>query len=167
MPLCTSSGPSAKRRALAPAANRASGKSLHIPAPPWICSAISTTLCSIFGTTTLMADISVIACFTPKLSIFQAAWSVSKRACSIAMRASATRSKLPPKRMIGLPNATRSWPRLRASSSAFSAMPIARMQWWIRPGPKRPCAIAKPLPNPIIRLSLLTRTLSKCISPWP
>ena len=35
---------------------------------------------------------------------------------------------------MGLPNATRCWVRSHMSRSAFSAMPMARMQWWIRPG---------------------------------
>ena len=33
-------------------------------------------------------------------------------------------------------------------SSARCAQPIRRMQWWMRPGPSRPCAISKPRPSP-------------------
>ena len=38
-----------------------------------------------------------------------------------------------------LPNALRVVTRSTISPSARSAMPIARMQWWILPGPSRPC----------------------------
>jgi hypothetical protein len=34
------------------------------------------------------------------------------------------------------------------SSSARSAAPIVRMQWWMRPGPEAPWAISKPRPSP-------------------
>ena len=44
----------------------------------------------------------------------------------------------------GPPNASRSCARRHISSNARSAEPIARMQWWMRPGPSRSCAIAKP-----------------------
>ena len=37
----------------------------------------------------------------------------------------------------GLPNAMRSFARRHISSIARSAAPIARMQWWMRPGPSR------------------------------
>jgi len=39
--------------------------------------------------------------------------------------------------MIGLPNASRLRPRSTISCSAFSAAPMDRMQWWMRPGPRR------------------------------
>ena len=58
----------------------ASGVSCDSPAPPWIWMASSTTRCSTFGATTLMAEISVIAARAPTWSIFQAAYSVSSRA---------------------------------------------------------------------------------------
>ena len=45
-----------------------------------------------------------------------------------------------------LPNATRDCSRRAIASSASSAAPIVRMQWWMRPGPSRPCAISKPAP---------------------
>ena len=41
------------------------------------------------------------------------------------------------------------------------------MQWWMRPGPSRPCAISKPLPSPRIRFAAGTRTLSNVTSAWP
>ena len=44
---------------------------------------------------------------------------------------------------------------------------MARMQWWMRPGPSRPWAISKPRPSPRITFSLGTRTSVKLTSPWP
>ena len=41
------------------------------------------------------------------------------------------------------------------------------MQWWIRPGPSRACAIAKPSPSPATRFAAGTRTSSKTTSAWP
>ncbi len=46
-------------------------------------------------------------------------------------------------------------------SSARSARPIRRMQWWMRPGPRRPCAISKPRPSPSRMFEAGTRTFSK------
>ena len=45
-------------------------------------------------------------------------------------------------------------------SSARSATPIARIAWWMRPGPSRACAIAKPSPSPPSRFAAGTRTSS-------
>ena len=67
----------------------------------------------------------------------------------------------------GLPNATRICARLHISSSARSAMPIARMQWWMRPGPSRACAIANPPPSSPSMFSFGTRTFSNSVSQWP
>ena len=54
----------------------------------------------------------------------------------------------------GLPNVTRSRRRGgTCSSSARSAAPIARMQWWMRPGPSRAWAIRKPSPSPAMMFS--------------
>ena len=49
----------------------------------------SSTCIIMFGTTTLIIEISWRAAFLPNLSIFQAAWSVRRRAWSISMRESA------------------------------------------------------------------------------
>ncbi|MFM8712627.1 MAG: GTPase RsgA, partial [Actinomycetota bacterium] len=38
---------------------------------------------------------------------------------------------------------------------------MVRMQWWIRPGPRRACEIMKPSPSPASRLLTGTRTFSK------
>ena len=141
---CTSSGPSAIRSVRSPAHIIASGVSSLTPAPPWVWIARSTTSRAIRGATTLMAAISLRAPFAPTVSIIHAALRVSSRACSIAIRDSAIHCCTTPWRASGLPNATRSTERRHIRSSARSAMPIARMQWWMRPGPSRAWAIAKP-----------------------
>ena len=51
-------------------------------------------------------------------------------------------------------------------SSARSAMPMARMQWWMRPGPRRAWAIMKPSPGLAMMFDDGTRTLSKSTSLW-
>src|ERR1051325_6376555 len=135
-PLWTSSGPSASRSTRAWAKKLVSGVSSDTPAPPWIWIALSTIFCSMLGATTLIAEISVIAPSAPTWSSFHAAYSVSSRAWSIASRASATRSRLPPRSISGLPNAMRDIPRWIIRSSACSAAPMQRMQWWSRPGPE-------------------------------
>ena len=108
----------------------------------------------------MIIEISWRAARLPSVSIFQAACSTISRAESISMRDLAMKSwtncfsaSLPP-------NASRSWARLHISSKARSAEPIARMQWWMRPGPSRSWAIAKPAPRSPSRLSAGTRTSS-------
>lgn len=49
-------------------------------------------------------------------------------------------------------------------SSDRSAMPISLMQWWMRPGPRRPWAISKPRPSPRRRLLAGTLTSLNSIS---
>ena len=65
------------------------------------------------------------------------------------------------------PKAVRDWRRRHIRPSASSAAPMVRIQWWIRPGPRRPCAISKPLPSPSSRFSAGTRTSLMLISMWP
>jgi hypothetical protein len=48
---------------------------------------------------------------------------------------------------IDLPKATRERGAC-TSSPALLRPPMVRMQWWMRPGPRRPCAISKPRPSP-------------------
>ncbi len=60
----------------------------------------------------------------------------------------------------GPPKATRSLARRHIISSARSALPIARMQWWMRPGPRRSWAIVKPPPRSPSRLAAGTRQSS-------
>src|SRR5205814_1764137 len=93
-------------------------------------------------------------------SSFQAAIRVSRRACSTSMRDFATKSwtnclsaSLPPK-------VSREFARLHIISMARSAVPIARMQWWMRPGPSRSWAITKPAWRGPSRLASGTRQSS-------
>ena len=83
------------------------------------------------------------------------------------MRASAMRSRVTPWSATGRPKATRSVARLHIFSSARSAWPMRRMQWWMRPGPRRPCAISKPRPSPSSTFDAGTRTSFSSISMWP
>ncbi len=80
------------------------------------------------------------------------------------MRDSAIWAWIVPWSASGLPNATRCWVRSHMRRNAFSAMPMARMQWWIRPGPSRACAIAKPPPSSPSRNSFGMRTSSNSVS---
>ena len=107
------------------------------------------------------------ACLLPTVSISQAAFSVSSRAISISIRDSAIQSWTLARSATGWPNVTRDTARAHISSSARSAAPIARMQWWMRPGPSRAWAIMKPSPSSAIRFDAGTRTSSKSTSAWP
>ena len=167
MPRCTSSGPSASRKVRALTKAIASGKSSDMPAPPWTWMAKSMTAWAMLGTTTLIWLTSDSAFIGPPSSSFHAALRTSSRAWSMAMRASAIRSRLPPRSTSRLPNAVRAVPRRMASSRASSASPISRMQWWMRPGPSRPWAIAKPSPGPEMTLASGTRTSVNETSPCP
>ncbi len=68
---------------------RASGNTWDTPAPPCIWMASSITPRAMFGTATLIWAISERATLLPTVSIIQAALSVSRRAISMLMRASA------------------------------------------------------------------------------
>ena len=91
----------ARRRAAAPGRAvhaPASGKSSDSPPPPWICIAMSMTCWAMFGHGDLdLARPRDSAFSGPPTSSFQAAFSTSSRAWSIAIRASAMRSRLPPR----------------------------------------------------------------------
>ena len=104
-----------------------------------------------FGAATLIAAISVRACLLPTVSISHAVLSVSRRTISMSMRDSAIQSRTLPRVATGAPKVSRSSARRHIASSATSAEPIARMQWWMRPGPRRAWAIMKPSPSPAIR----------------
>ena len=145
----------------------ASGVSWLTPAAPNACTASSMIFSAMFGAFTLIIAISALAALLPALSIRSAALRHSSR---VHRSRSAPRRPAAPRccaRQIFLPNATRLCSRLHISSSASSAAPIVRMQWWMRPGPSRPCAISKPLPSPSRRLDGATRTLSSLISMCP
>src|SRR5438093_9277 len=140
---------------------KASGNSWLTPPPPCTCMAQSSTCNVMFGTATLISAMACLAALLPTVSIMNAACSTSSRAWSILMRASAMRSSVTSWSAMRLPKATRLIERLHISSSARSATPIWRMQWWMRPGPRRPWAISKPRPSPSRRLPAGTRTFSK------
>ena len=124
----------------------------------------SMTCSAMLGATTLIIAISAFAVLLPATSMIHAAFKVNKRAMSILQRASAIRSRVTPCSATVRPKATRDDARLHMSSSERSARPMRRMQWWMRPGPRRPCAISKPRPSPSRMLLAGTRTLSKLIS---
>ena len=114
-----------------------------------------------------MPAISVRASRLPTVSISQAAFITSSRAISISIRDSAIQSRTLAFAETGRPNVSRASARSHSSSSARSAAPIDRMQWWMRPGPSRAWAIRKPMPSPPMMLSAGTRTFSKRSTPCP
>ena len=116
---------------------------------------------------TLMAAISDRAPLAPTLSIRSAVLRTMSRAWSISIRDSAICSRTTPWRAISWPKATRDTARSHISFRARSAAPIARMQWWMRPGPSRAWAIMKPSPSLLMRLLAGTRTSVKRTSPCP
>ncbi len=145
----------------------ASGVSPETPAPPKAWMARSRTRRVALGATTLIWAISDFASLLPTLSIMSAALRVRSLDCSISILESAIHSMITPCSESGLPNASLFLTRSHISSSALSATPIWRMQWWMRPGPSLPCAMAKPLPSPHKMFSTGTRTSSKEISACP
>ena len=115
----------------------ASGVHCDTPVAPWIWIASSMISHTRLGTIAFTALTHTRASALPMRSIALAAFSTMRRIASISMRALATTSVFLPSEMIGLPNASRLRPRVTISSSARSAAPIERMQWWMRPGPRR------------------------------
>ena len=101
------------------------------------------------------------------MSISQAAFIVSSRTISSSIRDSAIQSWMLAFSATGLPNVVRASARWHSRSSARSAMPIDRMQWWMRPGPSRAWEIMKPSPSPASRALAGTRTSSSSTSAWP
>ncbi len=110
------------------------------------------------GVAILIAWISLWAPLLPTVSMSHAVFSTSSRNCSRRTRDSAIQSRITPCSASGRPNATRLDARSHINSMARSAMPMDRMQWWMRPGPRRAWAIAKPSPSPAMRLLTGTRT---------
>ena len=158
--LWTSSGPSAMRRVRMWAYISASGKYCVTPAAPWTWMARSITLSAMFGMATLMPEISVAADLLPTVSMRWAVRSTYSRAMSISMRDSAIQSWMSPFWATRVPKVDRCSERSTMYSRARSATPIARMQWWMRPGPRRAWEMAKPPPSSPSRLSAGTRTFS-------
>ena len=164
---CTSSGPSAIRSARPAAYSCASGTSPDSPSAPCTWIARSMISAAARGTAALMAAISIRAPLGPAVSSSQAVFWTSSRSCSIVMRASAMSRRTAPCSASVRPNAVRDSARRAISSSARSLMPIARMQWCTRPGPRRLCATAKPAPAGPSRLAAGTRAPSKRSSQCP
>mmetsp|Transcript_58333 Transcript_58333/g.126102 ORF Transcript_58333/g.126102 Transcript_58333/m.126102 type:complete len:219 (+) Transcript_58333:235-891(+) len=127
------------------------------------------TLCAMLGTTafTRLKSFLVYASLLPSLSILSAASRRRSRDWSISARISATCCTKDPMEESFSPKAMRESARWHIRLSARSAWPIIRMQWWMRPGPRRSCAISKPRPSPIRTLDSGTRTSSKRISMCP
>mmetsp|Transcript_21783 Transcript_21783/g.68237 ORF Transcript_21783/g.68237 Transcript_21783/m.68237 type:complete len:255 (+) Transcript_21783:319-1083(+) len=96
-----------------------------------------------------------------------AAFSVSSRTCSSSTRLHAIACSVAPCRARSCPKARRVLARAHSAARARSATPMLRMQWCMRPGPSRACAIAKPPPSSCSKLARDTRTLWKATSAWP
>ena len=96
----------------------------------------------------------------------QSTSSTDRRALTHARAVFLRRAAVGPQRM---EEWLRDWRRRRRDGVGRSrrAWPIARMQWWMRPGPSRRCAISKPLPSPSRMLDVGTRQFSKTTSGWP
>ena len=78
----------------------------------------------------------------------QAACSTRRRAASISARLWAIQPWTVPFRPSGFPgDSSRRAARSHMRSKARWQMPIHRMQWWMRPGPSRAWAMAKPAPR--------------------
>ena len=90
----------------------------------------------------------------------QAAFRVRRRAWSVSIRDLAMKSWMNCFSASFEPKASRSLARLHIISIARSQLPIARMQWWIRPGPRRSWAITKPAWRGPSRLASGTRQSS-------
>mmetsp|Transcript_24364 Transcript_24364/g.58358 ORF Transcript_24364/g.58358 Transcript_24364/m.58358 type:complete len:404 (+) Transcript_24364:413-1624(+) len=166
---CTSSGPSAKRRPRAPAKAAKRGVSCERPIAPCAWMHRSTRPCTVTGmcALTMLSICRVRGSLLPFVSMSSAALYTSSRQVSISHRDFAMSCSMVSKRASFLPNASRSPTRRHMSESARSACPSERMQWWMRPGPSRPCEISKPRPSPSSTFSSGTRTFSKRISMWP
>mmetsp|Transcript_30235 Transcript_30235/g.90681 ORF Transcript_30235/g.90681 Transcript_30235/m.90681 type:complete len:356 (-) Transcript_30235:298-1365(-) len=136
---------------------------------PWAWMQRSTTIWTAPGTCALTSDSiwRVRPSRLPCTSIISAARYTKRRHISISARDLATSWRIVSNLASGFPNALRSCTRRTMCESARSALPISRMQWWMRPGPSLPWLISKPRPSPRRTLPTGTRTWSKRISMWP
>ena len=125
------------------------------------------TCTTVRGTITLAAAIRCRAALLPSLSTAYAARWQSARAASSSTRLSAIRSRTADCSASVLPNAVRDFERSTISWSARSPAPRARITWWMRPGPSRAWALAKPPPSSPSRLVSGTRTSVNSIRQWP
>mmetsp|Transcript_17591 Transcript_17591/g.52076 ORF Transcript_17591/g.52076 Transcript_17591/m.52076 type:complete len:206 (+) Transcript_17591:461-1078(+) len=140
-----------------------------MPAAPCTCIAWSAICCTVLGTSALTIERRrrVSRSVLPRVSISCAASRTRCRMPSMSARHFAMPSMTVSRLASGLPKATRDSARAHMSESARSAWPMARMQWWMRPGPSRRCAISKPLPSPQRMADCGTRQSSNAISMWP
>mmetsp|Transcript_12973 Transcript_12973/g.32789 ORF Transcript_12973/g.32789 Transcript_12973/m.32789 type:complete len:207 (+) Transcript_12973:145-765(+) len=107
---------------------------------------------------------------SPSSSLWSSIWAALRtrsRAWSRPSRISASLWRKPPCLAMFDPKTRRASARWTARLSARSAMPIARVQWCRRPGPRRDWATSKPLPGLWTRFDDGTTTLSKVTSAWP
>ena len=146
---------------------RASGVHWDRPAAPCICMARSMISHTRAGTMAFTALTHTRASALPISSMALAARSTISRMASISIRARAMASVLPPSLARGRPKASRLRPRTHISSRARSAAPMERMQWWMRPGPRRSWEISKPRPSPSSTLPSGTRTSRNRMCMWP
>ena len=144
---------------------RSSGVSAVTPIAPYTWIARSMVLCSIFAPTTLMTPISTRA--GSPVSILCAACSVRSRHAWISAAVSKIITATCCFSPSVVPNATRELARSHIRSNARCAWPSQRMQWKMRPGPSRCCAIRNPCPRGPSRFARGTRTLSYSTSQWP
>ena len=119
------------------------------------------------GTMAFTALIHTRASALPMVSMALAALRTMRRMASISIRALEMTSMFLPRWAIGLPNASRWSPRRHISSMARSAAPMDRMQWWMRPGPRRSWEISNPLPSPSSMFDAGTRASLKVMCMWP
>ena len=99
-----------------------------MPVAPCIWMAWSMILQARSGTMALTMETQTRASLLPSTSIAFAAFNTISRIASISQRACAMICMLPPRWAIFLPKASRVRPRCTIRSSAFSALPMVRMQ---------------------------------------
>ena len=119
------------------------------PAPPWIWIASSTTRCSTFGATTLIAEISVIAPSAPTL--VELPRRVEREQARLVDGDARVGDALAVAAEVEQRLAERGARACRARSSARArARPrrCSACSGGCGPGPRRPCAISKPMPGP-------------------
>ena len=125
------------------------------------------TCCMTPATWNFTSEIASRAAAGPRVSIVQAVCRTSSRAASMAARLSAIHSWTDwrlPSRSPGA--SSRVAARSHIMSKARRQTPIHRIAWWIRPGPSRACAMAKPAPSSPSRFSRGTRHPSNASSAW-
>ena len=116
-----------------------------MPRPPCTWIARSITSCSTRAAKNLISETSTRA--SSPSSSRCAAWSVISRHAWMSAADSAIQFWTVCFSASGSPNALRSSEYEHISSNARCIWPSHRMTWWIRPGPRRFCAMRKPSPG--------------------